>query len=42
MTDIFNLDQIAVANLTGVAFQDIQISKAVHKALVKNKQIDKI
>jgi len=37
MTDIFNLGQITVADLTGVAVQDIQISKAVYKTLAQNK-----
>lgn len=31
-------DQVSVADLTGVAVQDIQISKAVYKALAHNKK----
>lgn len=30
MTEIYDLTQICVADLTGVAVQDIQISKAVY------------
>jgi len=34
MDNIFNLDQITVADLTGVTVQDIQVSVAVYEALL--------